>query len=297
MKCLAWWLGIALLSLTSSCSASVIPDCDSPVPELEDADAYIRRGQRCFNWGYWVKAREYFDYAIQRQPEDFVGHYLRASVFMLQNGVDDHYEKAIADYYQVIRLSPEHTSAHVNLGQAHHMLGQYDQAIYHYTQALQQNPVEIAVNAVGPETGTLGQVGIDARDCSQALTCGRAISLIPEAMVYYLRGNTHRLSEQAERAISDYTQAIQIEPSFYFAYYNRGRSHQMGGDFDAAIADYDQTLEINPSFAAAYYHRGVAYQAIGNVDVAIQDLENFLDSSWNPFTPDAEERLQELRRD
>ena len=57
-----------------------------------------------------------------------------------------------------------------------------------------------------------------------------------------------RLGRQGDldRAIADYTQAIQLNPKYAPAYYNRGSAWGNKGDFDRAIADYSQAILLDP---------------------------------------------------
>ena len=64
---------------------------------------------------------------------------------------------------------------------------------------------------------------------------------------------------QYDKAISDYTKAIEINPRFAEAYYNRGLAYGKKGQYDKAISDYTKAIEINPRFAEAYNNRGDAY--------------------------------------
>ncbi len=43
-------------------------------------------------------------------------------------------------------------------------------------------------------------------------------------------------------------------------YYNRGLEYQRKGQYDKAISDYTKAIEINPKYAVAYYNRGLAYK-------------------------------------
>ena len=56
-------------------------------------------------------------------------------------------------------------------------------------------------------------------------------------------------------AISDYTKAIEINPS-EGAYYNRGFSKRKVKDYYGAISDYTKAIELDPKYADAYYNRG-----------------------------------------
>ena len=43
------------------------------------------------------------------------------------------------------------------------------------------------------------------------------------------------------------------------AYYNRGNAYSDKGDYDRAIADYTRAIEIEPDDSCVYYTRGDAY--------------------------------------
>ena len=50
------------------------------------------------------------------------------------------------------------------------------------------------------------------------------------------------------------------------SYYGRGRTYYEKGQYDQAISNYTQAVEINLGFADAYVGRGDAYFAIGQYD-------------------------------
>jgi len=73
------------------------------------------------------------------------------------------------------------------------------------------------------------------------------------------RGNVYSEKGQYDQAISAYTKALEIIPSYSAAYYNRGNAYSEKGQYDQAIADYTKALAVDPRFAAAYYDRGFSY--------------------------------------
>lgn len=128
---------------------------------------------------------------------------------------------------------------------------------------------------------------------------------IKAASVYYHRGMAWTRQSQSQRAIDDYTKALQIrddaqafwrraeayqalgqfdqairdldravalagENGNYIA--ERGLAYNKKGDFDRAIADFDKKISLQPKDDTAFNGRGVAYLAKGDVDRA---LENF----------------------
>ena len=74
-------------------------------------------------------------------------------------------------------------------------------------------------------------------------------------------------------AISDFTKAIEINPSDANAYYNRGLSKNKLEDHYGAIADYSKAIEINPNYLSAYKNRGIDKEIIGDLKVACVDSQ------------------------
>ncbi len=76
---------------------------------------------------------------------------------------------------------------------------------------------------------------------------------------------------RANQAISDYTQAIAINPNDANAYYSRGISRRDLKDYQGAISDYSKAIEINPEDAFAYRNRGIAKELVGDLKGACAD--------------------------
>jgi len=94
---------------------------------------------------------------------------------------------------------------------------------------------------------------------------------------YYNRGLTQYVTGQYDQAISDYTKAIEIKPTFAEAYNNRGLAYEKKGKYTQAISDYTKAIEINSTFAEAYNNRGTAHAEKGKPDLAISDYNKALE--------------------
>jgi tetratricopeptide (TPR) repeat protein len=105
------------------------------------------------------------------------------------------------------------------------------------------------------------------------------------AAAHYNRAVAYRGKGQIERAIADYTQAIEINPRYANAYFSRGGTFETKGDHDRAIADFTKAIEINPQNADAYANRGLAYQAKDQIDRAIADYSKALEIIRGTPTP------------
>lgn len=91
-------------------------------------------------------------------------------------------------------------------------------------------------------------------------------------LVSYRVGSYFLAAEDYEKAIAEFTETIQLLPTFSYAYAARGDSYAAMEQYDLAIADYDQALALVPDFASAYYTRGLAHTALGNAEQAILDF-------------------------
>ena len=87
----------------------------------------------------------------------------------------------------------------------------------------------------------------------------------------------------ANQKISDYTNAIEINPNDADAYWERGIAKEDLGDLKGAIFDYTKVLEIDPQDSHAYYIRGIAKNESGDYEGAIADYNKVIE-----IRPDAD---------
>ena len=90
-------------------------------------------------------------------------------------------------------------------------------------------------------------------------------------------GCTHTANGDYDRAITDFTKAIQLDPDFAEAYNNRGDAYIGKGDYDRAIAELNRAIKLKPTLVKAYINRACAYflkdnyaQARADVNTALQ---------------------------
>jgi tetratricopeptide (TPR) repeat protein len=95
---------------------------------------------------------------------------------------------------------------------------------------------------------------------------------------YYNRGISYYGMKQWDKAIADYTKAIELDPQYTDAYYNRGVSWDNAGEWEKAIADYSKAIELDPGYSKAYDNRGVICGKIGKLDMAIADCSKAIET-------------------
>ncbi|MBD2691006.1 tetratricopeptide repeat protein [Anabaena catenula] len=280
------------------------PPADTKIDKSSAHDLtidYTKIGDEYFKKGEYVAANNYYNQALKIKSDD-ADIYYKLGLVHYQLG---DFQTAIADYTQAININIYDGKAYNKRGLTYYQLDNYQAAIEDYTQAIRINP-DIAINyknraearsRIGDNQGAI-------EDYTQAITINphyatthknRGIApylldnqqklihtkIAPDdAIAYKNRGDTRSDLGDFEGAISDYTQAIQINSNYTDAYYNRGNFHSDLGDFEGAISDYTQAIQINSNYTDAYYNRGNARLAIGEKQGAIEDFQKAADLYW-----------------
>ncbi len=85
------------------------------------------------------------------------------------------------------------------------------------------------------------------------------------------------------KAITAFTQAIEIEPKYAEAYIKRGIAYYYLAHYKEAIDDYTHTLSLKQYIADAYVRRADAYRALNDFSNAINDYTASLNQRKNAF--------------
>jgi tetratricopeptide (TPR) repeat protein len=106
-----------------------------------------------------------------------------------------------------------------------------------------------------------------------------------DAKGYFDSGKASYKKKLYENAISDFSNAIQLDPNYAAAYNERGIAYYDQGKFDKAISDYNEAIRLDPNNAGAYNNRGDVYDDQGKFDEAIRDYNKAI--RLNPNDADA----------
>ena len=90
---------------------------------------------------------------------------------------------------------------------------------------------------------------------------------------YSSRGSAKSNLSDFQGAITDYSEAIRLDPKNAIAYTDRGNVKQRLGDLSGAIADYNAAINADPKYWGAYYDKACYYSLQNNVEFALENLQ------------------------
>ena len=105
----------------------------------------------------------------------------------------------------------------------------------------------------------------------------RILELKPDKMIssliYKHRGMANFAQSKYQDAITDFTQALDMDANSYRVAYYRGVVHSVLRQYAEAIDDFTRSLEINPYQEYCMFRRGQAFYHIGDYPQALSDCE------------------------
>ena len=165
------------------------------------------------------------------------------------------------------RLAP---SLHFYRGVCLAQLQREPEARRELAQAIEAGLVPETTEEAVRAAQTLLQVGL-AEPTVPLLEALTLRGLRPTAEVWALLGRAQQACGQLERAISAYTEALQLKPQQVELLALRGEGLRQIGLLDAAVVDYTTALQIAPSQHALHYPLALSYLQQGQLtDAAAQ---------------------------
>lgn len=249
---------------------------DKAVEDLEAAvelapkavDAAFSLGQAYGKKGDVDKAIQSYDAALKLNPQYAPALVKRGEARLRKQD----YDAAVADFDAALKLA-ETAEAFAGRGLANSRKRQYDRALADLGEALWRDPKDAASYRerahVCLETGATAQALSDATE---------AIRLNPQdarllAEAYNDRGVGYSQKGQSDKAIADFSKAIDGDPKNAVYYTNRAVSRFNGAELDQAVADCGKAIECDPKYAPAYLWRGRAFAKLGKEAESRKDLD------------------------
>jgi len=283
--------------------------------EPKGAVYFVERGRAYFEKRDYDKAFADYGKAVQLDTTDF-SYYRRGEAYFEKGD----FNKAIEDYTEAIRLTskkPAHfeKSAYFSRGKAYYEIKDYNKAAADINTALKiksdeyfnENEAESLLAELQNEHNVLaeepskaafyaGKKAAEAKEHDKAIAeFTKAIQLKPNKPEYYRnRGDVYSIwKNDYDKAIADYTQAIRLEPNSSHNYSNRADAYLKKKDYDKAIADYDKAIQLNASSDFYYYLRANAYFEKRDYDNAVDDYDQAIRIKPKDFYHNARQKAIE----
>jgi tetratricopeptide (TPR) repeat protein len=172
--------------------------------------------------------------------------------------------------------------AYLDRGRAYWEQGDLDRASADFTAAIRLKPDFADAYALRAEL-LLGKGAADdsIADASKALSLNEH-----QAGVYDVRGMAYALKGEIDRATADLDTAIRISPTAG-RYVDRGNVYRRFAHYESALSNYAEAIAIDPKYYSAYFERAITYELVGQLSDARADIENLLDPLKFPESSDA----------
>ena len=88
---------------------------------------------------------------------------------------------------------------------------------------------------------------------------------------YFNRGVAYGEAGDMDKAIADYTRALELDNSRGYIFVRRGNAYLDKGDLQNALLDFNRALDLDPEDTYSLYWRAQIYVEMGDVDAALAD--------------------------
>lgn len=110
------------------------------------------------------------------------------------------------------------------------------------------------------------------------------------------RATAYQAQQQYQKAIDDFSEALDITPDDQGIYERRGYAEMRLNDYDRALADYNELIKRKPNEARYYLLRSYIYEVKGDAAAAIADCDKVLQMQHDNAEAKArKQRIQTLQ--
>lgn len=258
-----------------------------PVPTTL-AGLYHRRGQAFAKQENWQRAIADFTEVLRRDPENARAYADRGDAWHAQG---DTY-KAMADFNASLHIAFD---ARVYGSRGEEWLGRgvYSSAIADLTKAIELDPDNARfISQRGLAWEKKGDLERARADYDESVRIGTG-----NATVYINRARYLLSKDDPDRALEDLDEALRRAPDDVTTHRDRAMVRIRQGAYELALADWNRVVQLDPGNDLSYFDRGLSAFLMGRFDIAVADLTEAL--SLNPNRSDVHlwQYLAQVRRD
>ena len=249
---------ISLLVLFISC-------LETHTSEVTNKTTWIEKGLVHESNSEFKLAVASFSKAISESPEDPLAWKLRGTSYYRLN----EFLQAVSDLDKAISLDPTAPDSYLYRGNAYGEMDMFAKAIEDFDKARKLRD--------GGYFDNLNQSYISIMNRNFLVGLARATAAIEERprdpIPHTYRGICLYELGKFPEALSAFEKAISIDSDNAELLFNRGLVHLATRNFDMAISDFSEALAIDPAFKDSDEHRAYAYEQLELEEKAVSDRE------------------------
>ena len=210
-------------------------------------------------------AQEFYNKVLKIDPNHSATHNNLGAIFKQLKD----YQKAKVCYEKAIECNPNYVDAHNNLGAIFGQLKDHQKAISCYEKAIKINPNYVDAH------NNLGAIFGQLKDHQKAISCyEKAIKINPNYVdAHYNLGTIFGQLKDHQKAKVCYEKAIKINPNHSQSLNNLAIIFTNLKEHQKAKSFYEKAIKTNPNYADAHNNLGVIYKQLGENQKAISFFE------------------------
>jgi Zn-dependent proteases len=234
----------------------------------EEANNYLLRAASYLHTLQNENALADVEHALRIAPHSELTLLLRGDISFIEKDFDS----ALEWYEKACQLNPNAGLSYYGCGCVMRLRNELPSAMDQFNKAISLLRIFFPLSYVERSMTyfKLGNVDAAHKDQDAALYISERDALIRAEF------NLQAYEGYLDWAEDYYGRVLLRRPGSWYAYQGRGDAYRANNEYDKAIADYTKALDIHPREPRLYFGRGKSYRAKGEIDCATADFRQIL---------------------
>ncbi len=231
--------------------------------EPQQPNHYIARAACLLNIMQMERAKADAERALNLAPNNLLALQLRGEMYML----DKDYDRAMEFFDRALAVNPNWGVSYFDRGSVLTDKKEYSSALVEFDNAISLLPQHFLFYLIRSIAHfKLGDLESAHKDQDAALRLDEKASLVMAEF------NLIVYKDLLDWAEDYYTRVLSKKPHLGYAYQGRADAYRVNAQHDKAIVDYTHAIEILPKEPGLYLGRGKSYQAMNQPEKAAADF-------------------------
>lgn len=229
----------------------------------QNANHYLARAACLLNMLQKERAVADVERALRLAPNNIFTLELRGEIYSM----DKNYDAALVLFDRTQEINPSWAIPYFDRGSVLLVTKEYQSALSEFNQAISLSPQTWLFYLIRSIAHfRLGDMESAHKDQDIALSLSEKDSLVMADL------NMIVYEDSLDWAEDYYTRVLNKQPNSGYAYQGRADAYRINEAYDKAIVDYTYAIELLPKEPRLYLGRGRSYQAVGSLQNAAMDF-------------------------